>query len=328
MKQGKIQLLLNNSRELDGVGGFFTSNVFRKCNALTITLRNEKADAIKINQAIKIVKENSSVLSNFRGNNLLTIATTLSFQEDMNGSFKEIFSIYEKLKDKFFTNEYLVLAAIVIFNSRDRVSIDGAINNTRVVYDYMKSNHFFLTGSEDICAAAMIAVTSDNMERTLKETEDYYTALKYNGFFAGNNLQSLSHMLPLFSGNIEDNITKVINMDKALRINRVPLKSYALPLLAVAAIIAKDVNVVAKEVKETSDLLKEEKGFGFSLGSVIRNMIAVGIVASSYIDELGEEERQSLINAANNVALTVQIAIEVAASAAAAGAAASASASN
>ncbi|MGG7178772.1 DUF4003 family protein [Clostridium paraputrificum] len=327
MNYGKAELLINNSRELDMAGGIFTQNAFRKCSALSLTLRGEIADASRVNEAIKIIKNNTSVLSNFRGNNLFTTAVTISFYEDMEGSLREINIVYEKLKNLFFTNQYLILASIVIFNAKDRMNIDEAVKNTRVVYDYMKKNHRFLTGQEDISAAAMIAVTSTNIEEALKEIEEYYVALKYKGFWAGNNLQSLSHILPLFSGEVDEKVNKVVKIEEALRKNKVPLKNYSLPLLAIASVVAENPDDFAREVREVSEKIKLEKGFGsFSLGSLIRNMIAVGVVASDYVERLDDTDKEKLINTTNNVTLTIQIAIQIAAaSAATAAAAASAS---
>lgn len=328
MNYEKVQLLVNNSRELDKAGGIFTGNSFRKCSALLLTLKGRNADSKKINQAIEVIKHNTSMLSNFRGNNLLTTATTISLEEDMKGSFKELMSIYDKLKGVFFTNQYLILAAIVIFNARDRVDVDDAVKNTRKVYDYMKKKHRFLTGQEDISSAAMIATTSINIELTLDEIEKCYEALIKKGFGMGNNTQSLSHILPLFSGSVEEKVKRISKVNMALKNNGVPLRYYSLPILGVVAGITDDPNSFAKEVKEVNEKIKSEKGFGtFALGSTIRNMMATGLVASYYVDRLNEEEKQTLIDTTNNVALTIQIAIEIATASAATGAAAAASSS-
>ncbi len=329
MENNMINLLINNSKELDNAGGMLTKNTFRKCSALSLTLKGVKADSNRINEAIKIVKSKTSIISNFRGNNLFNTATVISIEEDMNSAFEEINNIYLKLKKVFSSSEYLVLASIVIFNARYRIGIDEAVKNTREIYDNMKKNHRFLTGKEDISAAAMIATTSSNIKETLNQIEEYYEALKNVGLGSKNNLQSISHILPLFKGSVEENVNKVINLEKALKENKVPLKGYSMPLLGVASIVADDANMFAKEVKEVSEIIKKEKGFGsLTLGSTIRNMIAVGIVASSYAEKLGDEEKANLISATNNIALTIQIAIEIAATSAACAAAAASAASS
>lgn len=329
MESNIVKLLIENSRELDKAGGLLTGSLFRKCNALSLTLKGIKADSYRINEAIKVIKSNTSIVSHFRGNNLFNSAVAISTEIDMNSSFQEIHSIYKKLKNLFFTNEYLVLASIVLFNARYRVNVDEAIKNTRVVYDDMKKNHRFLTGQEDITAAAMIATTSANLENTLNKIEEYYESLRNSGFWSGNNLQSLSHILPLFQGNVEENVSKVKDTEKALKENKVALNGYSLPILGVAAVVTDDANKFSKEVREVSEKIKKEKGFGsLTLGVALRNMIAVGIVASYYIETLNEEEKANLINTTNNIALTIQIAMEFAASSAACAAIAATSTSS
>lgn len=325
----KVGELIENSKELEKAAGFFTANHFIKCSALALTLRNEKADSVKVIQGMNVIKNKTSIFSNFRGNNLFLTATTIAREENMEDAMSEINYIYSQLKEKFFASEYLILAAIVIFDARERLDKESIVNNTRGVYDYMKKNHKFLTGCDDVAAAAMIAVNSNNIEKTMEEIELYYDELKNNGFWSGNNLQALSHILPLFNGSIEEKIQRIILMDRSFRENRISIKGYALPLLGVAAIVAEDPNDFAKQVKEIDDIIKKEKGFGnFVLGHQIRNMISLGLAASQYIEGIEDCHKEKLINATNNVALTIQIAIEIATTSAIAGAAAASAAAN
>lgn len=206
MNNRNLELFLCNNKILESVGGFFTNNDLKKCNALSLTLKNQKADADRINEAIKIIKKSQSAFSNFRGNNLLIIATRISFEIDMQSSFDQIDEIYIKLNKHFFKNEYLVLTAQLIYDSRNIIDIETTIINTRKAYDYMKKNHMFLTGSEDVSAAAMIAITKTDFDEAFDEAfdeiEESYKLLKNKGFWTGNNLQSLSHVLVLFNGSV------------------------------------------------------------------------------------------------------------------------------
>lgn len=324
----KIQLLHDNNEVLSKSGKLIPL-ILKVCSAFSLTIKNQRADLDRIKEAINVVKDNTSVMSNFRGNNLLTIATTISLEPNMEEALKELIDIYNKLKKKFLKNEYLVLTSIVIFNTKNIVNIDDAIENTRVVYDNMKKNHRFLTGSEDISAAAMIATTSSNYEKTFAKIEEYYNKLKDNGFSSGNNLQSLSHMLALFPGTVDENVAKVVNMNELLKENGVPLKRQSMQLLSMATIISDNPKSFAEEAKNVSDALKKEKGFGIlGVGDVIKNMIAVGIVTCSYVENLNEADKDKLVNAANNVSLTVQIAMQVTAIAASSAAASAAAASS
>lgn len=328
MVNNKLNLLVENSIKMDNIKGTMGMGAFKKCTALNLTLKDESADVLRINEAVDIIKKNTSIFSNFRGNNLLTTAVCISLENNMNESLDDITSIYEKLKKCFTTSQYLVLASQVIYSSRHRINVDETIANTRVAYDYMKKSHMFLTGSEDVGAAAMIASTSSNLEETFKDIEECYELLKEKILFSSNNIQSLTHILSFIDETPEQKVRKVNLMKRALEEKAVPLKSYSLPLLGIVPFITDDYDSFATQVHDVSNALKKEKGFGsFTLGSLIRNMIAVGIVASDCINNLSEEESDKLINTANNVTLTIIIAMEIAASAAAAGAAAAAASS-
>ena len=329
----KINLFLENNNTLQNIkGSWGMYDVQKKCSALTLTIKNKLIDSNRINLALQVIKENTSVFSNFRGNNKLTTAIAISLEEDMEGSLNEIVSIYNKLKEEFSSSEYLVIAAQIIFNSRDRVNIDDAVKNTRVAYDYMKKNHRFLTGREDIASAAIIATTSSDFEQTFNEIEECYEILKKEKLSSSNNIQALSHILSLINLSSKDKCEKVMDMYSVLKENKVPLKDFYLPLLGIVSFLTDNKQEFAKSVSEVSTELKSHKGFGnFTLGSPLRNMISVVLVSMDYLDNLDSDLKNSLIDSTNNVALTVVIAMQtaiiVASSAAAASAAASSSSS-
>ena len=328
----KINLFLENNKALEDVKGSWGLYGFQiKSSALTCTMKNQRVDTDRINLALDIIKKNTSMFSNFRGINKLTTAITISFEDDMEYSLKEIISIYDKLKDEFFTNEYLVMAAQVIFNARYRVNVDDSVRNTRVAYDYMKKHHRFLTGQEDIANAAIIATTSANLEETFNEIEESYQYLKDNRISYSNNIQSLSHILSLINLPSIQKCDEVLAMNSIMKEKNVPLKDYFIPMLGIITFLADNKEDFAMNIADVSMNLKKEKGFGnFALGSNFRNMISATLVSIDYLDTLDNNIKENIIINTNNIALTVAIAMQTAvliSSAAAASAAAASSSS-
>lgn len=328
----KINLFLENNKALEDVKGSWGMYGFQiKSSALTCTMKNQRVDTDRINLALDIIKKNTSMFSNFRGINKLTTAITISFEDDMEYSLKEIISIYDKLKDEFFTNEYLVMAAQVIFNARYRVNVDDSVRNTRVAYDYMKKYHRFLTGQEDIANAAIIATTSANLEETFNEIEESYQYLKDNRISYSNNIQSLSHILSLINLPSIQKCDEVLAMNSIMKEKNVPLKDYFIPMLGIITFLADNKEDFAMNIVDVSMNLKKEKGFGnFALGSNFRNMISATLVSIDYLDTLDNNIKENIIINTNNIALTVSIAMQTAvliSSAAAASAAAASSSS-
>lgn len=326
----KMNLFLENNNALQNIKGSWSMyEVQKKSSALILTIRNKRINTERINLALQIIKDNTSVFSNFRGNNKLNIAIAISLEEDMEKSLKEIISIYNKLKEEFSSSEYLIIASQIIFNARYRVDIDLAVRNTKVAYDYMKKSHRFLTGREDISSAAIIATTSSDIEKTFIDIKECYNLLKSNGISSSNNIQALSHILSLINLPSKDKCKKVMEMYSVLKENKVPLKEFYLPLLGVVSFLTNNKEGFAKNVADLSKELKTYKGFGnFTLGSQLRNMLSTVLVSMDYLDDLDSDLKDRLIDSTNNIALTVIIAIQTAIIAASSAAAASAAASS
>lgn len=326
----KINLFLENDNALKNIKGSWNMyEVQKKCSALAVTIKNNKIDSERINLALQKIKENTSVFSNFRGTNRLTTAITISLEEDMESSLKEIISIYDKLKEEFSSSEYLIIASQIIFNARYRVDVDLAVRNTKVAYDYMRKSHRFLTGREDISSAAIIATTSSDIEKTFTDIEECYELIKREKISSSNNIQALSHILSLINLSSKDKCEKVIEMYYVLKENKVPLKDFYLPLLGIVSFLTDNKEGFTKNVVELSKELKTHKGFGnFALGSQLRNMLSTVLVSMEYLDNLDNDLKDSLIDSTNNVALTVVIAMQTAIIAASSAAAVSAAASS
>ena len=309
-----IELFLENNDAIGKVKGTWAmQNVQLRCSALTPTIKDKKIDAERVNLALKIIKDNTSWNSCFRSDNKLTVAITIALEEDMEGSLKEIVSIYDELKKEFFSSEYLILVAQVIFNARYRMDVNTAIKNTRVAYDYMKKNHKYLTGSEDISSAAAIATTTIDFEQTFNEIEECYETLKKEKFGSRDNIQALSHILSLVNLPPKEKCEKVIEMKLALKENKVSLDGYYLPLLGIVSFLTDNKQEFIKEVIDVSNEIKGHKGFGnFVLGKSVRNMIAMILVSMKYLDNLDTDLKNNIIDNTNNATLTVVIAMHMA----------------
>ncbi|MGL4772758.1 MAG: DUF4003 family protein [Clostridium sp.] len=323
-----INLMIVNSDRLEGVKGTYGIGLLRKCNALTLTLRNQVADPIRINECRDIIKNNTKMFSTFRGNCLVTTAVNISLEENPKEAFREIQNIYEKLKMHFSGSEYLVLASNVIFKARFDFNIDEIVLRTKEAYDIMKNHHRFLTSSEDIVTAAMIATNSSDFDKTFKEIEECYEILRESGFWSGDNLQTLAHILSLVDGTAKEKCEKVVKLNSYLLNEGVPLKGYALPLLGVSLYVTEDFKDFSTKLLEIDNFLKTQKGFGsFTLGKNERRMISAGLACSTYFKDINKEVNNQIINTTSNITLTVIMAMEMACAAAACAAATASSSS-
>ena len=302
-----IELYLENNDALENVkGSSGRYTIPKRFSALTPTIKDEKIDVERVNLALKLIKDNTHWNSYFRGDNRFTVAIAVSFEEDMEESLKEIISIHDRLKKELYNTGYLIAAALVIFNSRERLNVDMAIKNTKVAYDYMKKNHKFITGSEDIASAAAIATTTVNFEQTFNEIEECYEILKKEKIGSSNDIQALSHILSLVNLPQKEKCEKVIEMKSIVKENKVAFDGCYLPLLGIISFLVENKQEFINEIVDVSNELKKHKGFSnFALGKSSRNMIAMVLVSMKYIENLDGDLKNSIINNTNNATMTV-----------------------
>jgi hypothetical protein len=322
----RIKLAITNFNKMSEVKGNWSSGLFRHSAALIYTMKNLEVKSNIINKCRQIVLDNTSVFSNFRGTNLLNIATQLSLYEKPEEAFKEILSIYSDLKDKGFRSSYfLTLAAFIIFSNLYKTDAYEAIEKTKQSYDIMKSNHWLLTSYDDYCTAALIGVNSSDVIKDMDTIETCYNLLNKKAFYKNNNLQALSNILMFSTDPVEERCEKVLDLYNSLLVEDAKINNHGLPILGLLSMVTDDYSTLAKEIKYTTSTLSKEHGFGFFLGANARNIISGALVAACYCDEA---KNYTLGVTTNNTILNIVMAMESAIAATTAATAAAAIASN
>ncbi|WP_283700069.1 DUF4003 family protein [Clostridium perfringens] len=306
----RVDLLINNGEILDEIEGTSERNIDRKYSALNLTLRNEIANIDRIEKAIKLIKENTSAFSEYRRRNLLNLAVNISLEEDMDKALSEIKNIYINLKSEFSQSRYLMLAAEEIFFSRNFINVEEVIMNTKTAYKYMKKNHRFETKREDLCSAAMIAMTSENLEETFDEINECYDILTDCGFSKNNDLELLSNVLSIINMPVDIKCAQVRDLATNLKENKVEFKKSYLPILGIAAFVTDDYNRLSKNVLDVSETLKENEGFrSVTVDEKARNIMALILVVKEYLDNLKDDSKLKIIKKSSDKSLETVFAI-------------------
>lgn len=77
---------------------------------------------------------------------------------------------------------------------------DADVRRLQEVYDGMKQHHWWLTGIDDLPAAALLSVRGKDLTALSSRIEAIFAALQARGFGASNGLQIASHVLSLAPG--------------------------------------------------------------------------------------------------------------------------------
>lgn len=275
--------------------------------ALIYTEKNQIIDFDKIKTAKEIIKDNTNMFSSFRGIGYTLGAIRLSLSTYPESKFKETLRAYELLKKEFSRSEHLSSVAYFIAELEENklVNVEELVKRSKEVYTKMKNNHPFLTSSEDISLAVLIAMNTENIDETIEEMERYYNKLR-GRFTIGNPLQSLSHVLSLSKNNIDERALKVENIYDNMKAKKLKYgKNYELPLLGILALSEKSVDNITEDIEDVYNKFKEVgivKTFG--LGRTEGLMYASLLVA---IDYYKKEANSSIKEIAINNIITIII---------------------
>lgn len=286
---------------------------------------NRMLEEEQLRRSRDLIKQNVGIFSNFRSTSRSTIATMLTLSESPEQVLKDGLQVYELLKNEFWGSQFLPMVAMIIAQSEDSTRFTSIVERTKRIYQLMKSNHPFLTSSEDCAFCALMALSEKSDEQLIDDAENCYQILK-RWFFSGNAVQSLSHVLALCDGLSQEKCDRTMELfEKLKEAGHRYGTEYELPTLGVLAMSGISLDQIVAEMSEIDAWLAEQKGFGFfsSVSRKQRLMYAGMIAGQSYANQ--DAMKMSAVNGTISIILAQEAAM-CAAIAASSAAAANASA--
>lgn len=241
------------------------------------------ADVEQLKACKKLLKEETSVFSNFRGNVELPLISLLAASEQPKEKLNKTKKYYKKLKAEFSGSDYLVLGAAIMADMVEEQQAEQMVNRARTIYNKMKKDHPFLTSSEDSVYAVLMAISEKEDAVLMEEMEVCYKKLK-ESFSASNEVQALAHVLSIADGEAEEKCNKVVALYNALRDADMKYGKYhELVALASPALLPVAKEVLVEDMKAVDAFLAEQKGYGIlGIDKKTRMMHAAMIVTSDY----------------------------------------------
>lgn len=279
----------------------------------------------RLKECYKLLKTRVNSFSSFRGMAQLTTVAMLSLVESCEQRLENALEVYSKLKEYFFSSEYLAVSAMLISDSVEPDRWGAVCQKADEIYRLMKKDHPFLTSSEDSVFAVMMALSSRTGEETLSEAEYCYNIL-IEKFRDRNAVQSLSHMLALVDsdrGSAADKCRDTVYLFDALKESKHKYGTgYELATLGVLASLPCSAEETVRDLIEVSDFLKKQKGYGFFGFSREQRLMHAGMIVTC--ERLGELDNMVTsaiggtlsLMAAQQAAVCAAIAVSVAATSA------------
>ena len=238
------------------------SQLYSLC-ANIYTKEGIKLDSERIKEAKEIIKSNTSFFSNFRSVNItIPLATLLSIEKHPKQTFAQTNYVYTILKEVFSSSAYLVLAAYKIVKSTAQENYNDVVNRTRIIFDMIKREHFFLTSSEDCLTAVQFALCAKESGGIIAKSEECFEILKPE-LNHGNTVQAISNTLAFSDKNSTELTDRTLKIINRLKEHGYKLTSgVELSLFGALAISSADCDQIVNDILEVNAYLLTVKGFG------------------------------------------------------------------
>lgn len=291
--------------------------------AAIFTANNKTADIQLLFSSKQLLKQQVGPFSNFRNTAQAAMISMLAVSDYPGEYLEEGLDVYAALKKRFWSSTHLALAAMVIAQLTDKTEYMGIVERTRSIYDLMKSEHPFLTGSDDSAYCALMALSDKSDDALLEDAQIIYTTLKEH-FFSANAVQSLSHVLALAEGEIEKKVERTIELYRQLKMRGYKYgTSYELPTLGVLALGQQNITELVEEMIEVDTWLSKQKGFGFFSGVTNKQRLMYAGMLVGYQEDNDKMLQTATLNSTVSIIIAQQAAMMAAIAAGSASAAAS-----
>ncbi len=291
--------------------------------AAIFTANNKTADIQLLFSSKQLLKQQVGPFSNFRNTAQAAMISMLAVSDYPGEYLEEGLDVYAALKKRFWSSTHLALAAMVIAQLTEKIEYMGIVERTRSIYDRMKSEHPFLTGSDDSAYCALMALSDKSDDVLLEDAQIIYTTLKEH-FFSANAVQSLSHVLALAEGEIEKKVERTIELYRQLKMRGYKYgTSYELPTLGVLALGEQNITELVEEMIEVDTWLSKQKGFGFFGGVTNKQRLMYAGMLVGYQEDNDKMLQTATLNSTVSIIIAQQAAMMAAIAAGSASSAAS-----
>jgi len=218
-------------------------------------------DADKIKACEKILKKNTGIFSGFRGNMELPLIMMLARANDPEEKLKQAADYHKMLKKYHTDSEHLAYSAAILTDMITPERVEEIGERSKRIYQLMKKEHRFLTGSEDVVFAILLAFSEKTDEAMIEEMEECYRILKERRFYE-DAIQSISHIFTLAQGTAEEKCSRLTALFDALTAaGKKYSKNHELTVLAALTLCSVPVEELAAEIIAVNDELAQQKGY-------------------------------------------------------------------
>jgi len=270
--------------------------------ALIATAKGKVLTKEKIKESYKLLTKNTGIFSSFRDTLRVPMTAEMACADEPQRYFEELNQVYKQLMTHFtIGSERRALAALMIYNNCPPELLYRMPDETYEMYQRLREQHPFLTGSEDMSYAALMAIKGGSPDAMVQDMEECYHLVKERFKLHFEPIHNVAQILSLNNKMSPKEKVELFNeYYDFLKKGKFRI-SVGDPLAIVAILV--NIGIGKDEMLELcqkyNDFLKKQKGFGFlGVSTQSRRMMAIALAA---LEALGNETE------AENAALTAVV---------------------
>ena len=270
--------LLAENRDVMKKALKWEASLLQLAGAALFTAQGRLANEEQIEQCKALLKESTGAFSALRGFAKVPLLCRMAASGYPEAYLAGVTELYERLKKekefRWVDGTYLAMTAMTLFGSGGLACADENTDRLLGMYRSMKKEHKWLTSSEDVPFAALMAASGRDVQEMIDESETCYSLLR-TAFRDGNARQTLSHVLALTPPAAEEKCERTAELWRILKERKHRFGTgTAIAMLGLAAAADVPVETMAEDIIRADDILKDMKGFGASIGTEQRRMYA------------------------------------------------------
>ncbi len=299
--QERCQLFVDNKNALDKGFVWDGATIMPIC-AMLHAQKNQKVNVEKMKECRKILKGKVGVFSGLRSYGEMVLLSKMALAENSIEYLEKTLQAYALFKKyKLSEDAFTAMAAMLLVDHVDMTRWELTIEAAKRIYTRMKKDHPFLTGTEDVSFAILMAMSELPEEWMMQEMEACYQAL-HKKFGATDGSQSLSHVLAMNQEDTAKKCEAILELDALFKGKKKKFDSRGIVMYGSLYMLQMDKEEMLDAIIEVDAYLKQQKGFGaFSVDSYQRLMYATMLVMNQY----EQDDRHVQMSVLNNVIATI-----------------------
>lgn len=232
---------------------------------LIFTSADREADAEKLTECRKILKQQTNIFSKLRSMTEIVVISKMALSENPENYLNEVLRVYKMLrKAGFEDSSYLVQASLLICDLGVRDECDEIALKAKEILKCLNRNHPILTSEEDISSAILLAVSYKNVDTVIRDFEEGYEYFtdQYKLRVSKNAVQELCEILAITYGDMRSKCDAVADIFNEFKKRKSDYgKDMEFATLGLLTDLDLTIDELTGEIIEAAEYLRDKDGF-------------------------------------------------------------------